>query len=73
MVPDEYMCSNADAPTFSPRHGSTVIAKPHEEEQAFDEFLDYVMTQELGQDSQSAEVRYAQTRKLALAVTCAMR
>ncbi|KAG9258313.1 putative pla2g4b [Emericellopsis atlantica] len=53
---------NADAPTFSPRHDSTVIAKPHEEEQAFDEFLDYVTTQELGQGSQSAEVRYAQTQ-----------
>lgn len=54
---------NADAPTFSPAHDKTVIAKPHEEEQSFDEFLDYVIRQELdpafpGQ----AEVRYAQTR-----------
>ncbi|CAI6100475.1 unnamed protein product [Clonostachys chloroleuca] len=54
---------NADAPTFSPAHNATVISKPHEEEQPFDEFLDYVIRQETVKTfSPEAEVRYAQTQ-----------
>ncbi|KAJ3498795.1 hypothetical protein NLG97_g854 [Lecanicillium saksenae] len=54
---------NADAPTMSPAHNSTLFAKPHEESQPFAEFLDYIVRQE--QDpgfDQDAEVRYAQTQ-----------
>lgn len=54
---------NADAPTFSPAHGKAVVAKPLEEEQPFDEFLDYVIQQETDPAFPTgAEVRYAQTR-----------
>lgn len=55
---------NADAPTFSPRHDKTIVAKPHEEEQLFGDFLDYVISQETDPTFPSeAEVRYAQTRQ----------
>lgn len=55
---------NADAPTFSPAHGETIIAKPCEEEQPFDEFLSYVICQETDTTfPKEAEVRYAQTRE----------
>ncbi|PKS10773.1 hypothetical protein jhhlp_002530 [Lomentospora prolificans] len=40
--------------------GSLVFAKPHEEEQDFEEFLDYVINQEKDPSSQG-EIRYAQT------------
>ncbi|KAJ6787551.1 hypothetical protein PWT90_00634 [Aphanocladium album] len=54
---------NADAPTVSAAHNSLLFAKPHEESQPFEEFLNYIIGQEhdagFGQD---AEVRYAQTR-----------
>ncbi|KAF3811367.1 JmjC domain-containing protein 7 [Colletotrichum gloeosporioides] len=50
---------NADAPTF--HDGGVVFAKPHEEHQDFEEFLNYVIGQERSKDTTS-EVRYAQTR-----------
>jgi hypothetical protein len=57
-------CGNADAPTFSSHHETTVISKPHEEDQPFHEFLNYVIEQETKPDfDKNSEVRYAQTRK----------
>jgi jumonji domain-containing protein 7 len=62
---------NADAPTPD-SEGRVVFAKPHEEDQEFDEFLQYVMRQEKTPVSSfdsrqevgnGGEVRYAQTRK----------
>ncbi|KAK4034885.1 cupin-like domain-containing protein [Parachaetomium inaequale] len=63
---------NADAPTpyTSPQDGTTtlVFAKPHEEDQPFSTFLDYLTTQEhTPPDSESSpskpkEIRYAQTQ-----------
>ncbi|KAJ4145705.1 hypothetical protein LMH87_004544 [Akanthomyces muscarius] len=54
---------NADAPTMSPTHESLLFAKPHEEYQLFEEFLDYIIGQETDPDfPQDAEVRYAQTQ-----------
>ncbi|KAM3525527.1 hypothetical protein MY4038_007242 [Beauveria bassiana] len=54
---------NADAPTLSSAHDAPLFAKPHEESQPFEEFLDYIISQETDPDfSQSAEVRYAQTQ-----------
>ncbi|KAK2742148.1 phospholipase a2 [Colletotrichum kahawae] len=50
---------NADAPT--PHDGGVVFAKPHEEPQDFEEFLNYVIDQERSKDTAS-EVRYAQTQ-----------
>ncbi|KAL2879455.1 hypothetical protein SGCOL_005320 [Colletotrichum sp. CLE4] len=50
---------NADAPTE--HEGNVVFAKPHEEDQDFEEFLNYVINQEKSKDSAS-EVRYAQTQ-----------
>ncbi|KAI1738513.1 phospholipase A2 [Xylaria scruposa] len=59
---------NADAPTPD-GEGHTVFAKPHEEDQEFNEFLDYVIQQEKSSPSDSDqqagkrdEVRYAQTQ-----------
>ncbi|KAK0615982.1 putative phospholipase [Bombardia bombarda] len=55
---------NADAPTHHPEYGALVFAKPWEEDQPFDEFLNYVIQQEkdnLPLESTS-EVRYAQTQ-----------
>lgn len=59
---------NADAPTPD-GEGRVVFAKPHEEDQEFGEFLDYVIRQEKGGSLDSGrgpwegdEVRYAQTR-----------
>lgn len=60
---------NADAPT-SDGQGHIVFAKPHEEDQEFGEFLDYVIRQEKSSSLDSErgprdgdEVRYAQTRE----------
>ncbi|TFB05519.1 JmjC domain-containing protein 7 [Trichoderma ghanense] len=54
---------NADAPTFSPQHNATVIAKPHEETQQFDNFLTYIIQQETDPAfPPDSEVRYAQTQ-----------
>ncbi|EXF74588.1 phospholipase A2 [Colletotrichum fioriniae PJ7] len=50
---------NADAPTD--HEGNVVFAKPHEEDQDFEEFLNYVINQEKSKDTAS-EVRYAQTQ-----------
>lgn len=48
---------------MSPNHESLLFAKPHEEPQLFEEFLDYVIGQEADSEfPQDAEVRYAQTR-----------
>ncbi|EFY97607.1 Transcription factor jumonji/aspartyl beta-hydroxylase [Metarhizium robertsii ARSEF 23] len=56
--------SNADAPTYSPKDGVTVLAKPHEESQMFDDFLTYLMQQETDKTfPEDSEVRYAQTRQ----------
>ncbi|KAI1822883.1 phospholipase A2 [Xylaria intraflava] len=59
---------NADAPTPD-GEGRIVFAKPHEEDQEFGEFLDYVMRQEKTSSLESeqglgkgGEVRYAQTQ-----------
>ncbi|KAI0201247.1 phospholipase A2 [Astrocystis sublimbata] len=59
---------NADAPTPDDE-GRIVFAKPHEEDQDFGDFLDYVMRQEQTSSSNSerqtgkgGEVRYAQTQ-----------
>ncbi|KAG5925995.1 hypothetical protein E4U42_003753 [Claviceps africana] len=54
---------NADAPTFSPEHGETVLSKPHEESQPFGAFLSYLIRQEKSADGpETTEVRYAQTQ-----------
>lgn len=55
---------NADSPTTR-EDGSVVFAKPHQEDQPFPEFLDYVIRQETDPESLApdSEVRYAQTRK----------
>ncbi|KAL1842699.1 hypothetical protein VTJ49DRAFT_4478 [Mycothermus thermophilus] len=58
---------NADAPTpYTHSDGTTslVFAKPHEEEQPFSVFLDYLINQEKQQQQQDtpSEVRYAQTQ-----------
>ncbi|KAK2009407.1 phospholipase A2 [Colletotrichum eremochloae] len=50
---------NADAPTE--HDGDIVFAKPHEEDQDFEEFINYVINQERSRDTAS-EVRYAQTQ-----------
>lgn len=56
--------SNADSPTVSPKDGSTVFVKPHEEDQSFEQFLEYIVQQESDPDfPANAEVRYAQTRE----------
>ncbi|KAF2998405.1 hypothetical protein E8E14_004470 [Neopestalotiopsis sp. 37M] len=52
---------NADAPTLD-ADGNTVFAKPHEEDQPFEEFLDYLTKQELESPNDPVEVRYAQTQ-----------
>jgi jumonji domain-containing protein 7 len=58
---------NADSPTPSPHDGTTIFAKPHEEDQPFDEFLSYVIRQETDPAfPPESEVRYAQTRQPAL-------
>ncbi|SPO00674.1 related to phospholipase [Cephalotrichum gorgonifer] len=51
---------NADAPTRT-ADGDLVLAKPHEEERDFEEFLDYVISQEKNPSSKG-EIRYAQTQ-----------
>lgn len=56
----EGVVRNADAPTRT-ADGERVFAKPHEEEQDFEEFLDYVIAQEKNPSS-TGEIRYAQTR-----------
>lgn len=54
---------NADAPTVHPGHDSLVFAKPHYEDQPFDQFLEYVVRHETDPDfPPDAEVRYAQTQ-----------
>ncbi|KAL7797433.1 peptidase family C78 domain-containing protein [Trichoderma ceciliae] len=54
---------NADAPTFSPQHKATVIAKPHEEIQQFNDFFAYITQQETDPEFPiDSEVRYAQTQ-----------
>ncbi|KAF5126140.1 JmjC domain-containing protein 7 [Metarhizium anisopliae] len=54
---------NADAPTYSPKDGVTVLAKPHEESQMFDDFLTYLTQQEMDKTfPEDSEVRYAQTQ-----------
>lgn len=56
--------SNADMPTVPPDEESLVFAKPHYEDQPFEELLEYVARQETDPDFPAdAEVRYAQTRK----------
>lgn len=56
--------SNADAPTRFPPEQNLVFAKPHEESQSFEEFLNFIIAQEIDPNfSTDAEVRYAQTRK----------
>lgn len=52
---------NADAPTLD-ADGNTVFAKPYEEDQPFEEFIDYLTKQELDSSTDPGEVRYAQTQ-----------
>ncbi|KAI9733204.1 MAG: hypothetical protein M1818_007322 [Claussenomyces sp. TS43310] len=52
---------NADSPTAR-ADGTVLFVKPWEENEPFDDFLRFVMTQELG-DRRAGEVRYAQTRE----------
>ncbi|KAK8110432.1 uncharacterized protein PG998_006889 [Apiospora kogelbergensis] len=52
---------NADAPTLDKR-GNTVFAKPHEEDQSFPEFIEYLTKQETDPNFQGSEIRYAQTQ-----------
>lgn len=52
--------SLADAPT--PHGSDLVFAQPHYEDQRFEEFLDYLIKQELDSSHAGSEVRYAQTR-----------
>jgi hypothetical protein len=56
--------SNADMPTVPPGEESLVFAKPHYEDQPFEELLEYVARQGTDPDfPPDAEVRYAQTRE----------
>lgn len=50
---------NADAPTAMEGENEPVFAKPHEEDQPFEKFLEYLTTQE---KEGHGEVRYAQTQ-----------
>ncbi|KAH6649145.1 putative phospholipase [Truncatella angustata] len=53
---------NADAPTLDAQ-GNLIFAKPHEEDQTFEEFIDYLTEQEDDPScSDTLEVRYAQTQ-----------
>ncbi|ORY71850.1 putative phospholipase [Pseudomassariella vexata] len=52
---------NADASTTN-EQGHTVFAKPQEEDQPFEEFLEYLTSQELAPTAEHTEVRYAQTQ-----------
>ncbi|OAA52073.1 Transcription factor jumonji/aspartyl beta-hydroxylase [Metarhizium rileyi] len=53
---------NADAPTFSPKDGVTVLSKPLEESEMFSDFLTYITQQEQDETfPRDSEVRYAQT------------
>ncbi|KAI1076071.1 phospholipase A2 [Whalleya microplaca] len=52
---------NADAPTVD-EEGNLVFAKPHEEDQLFEDFLEYVSRQENDPSFEGSEVRYAQTQ-----------
>jgi jumonji domain-containing protein 7 len=57
------LLSNADSPTFCSEHDTTVFAKPHQEDQLFEDFLKYVVEQENDPAFPAdSEVRYAQTR-----------
>ncbi|KAI5461073.1 putative phospholipase [Mariannaea sp. PMI_226] len=54
---------NADAPTAHPDYKTPVFAKPHYEDQPFNEFLEYVVLHETDPDfPPNSEVRYAQTQ-----------
>ncbi|KAI1503548.1 phospholipase A2 [Biscogniauxia marginata] len=58
---------NADAPTpYDAQSGgegeSLLFAKPHEEDQGFEDFLNYVIQQEKDEKGAEGEVRYAQTQ-----------
>ncbi|KAI1864592.1 uncharacterized protein JN550_008879 [Neoarthrinium moseri] len=57
---------NADAPTVhsdgAHAGGEHVFAKPHEEDQPFENFIDYLTNQELDPSFSGSEVRYAQTQ-----------
>ncbi|EXM35710.1 hypothetical protein FOTG_00132 [Fusarium oxysporum f. sp. vasinfectum 25433] len=54
---------NADMPTVPPGEESLVFAKPHYEDQPFEELLEYVARQDTDPDfPPDAEVRYAQTQ-----------
>jgi len=53
---------NADSPTRI-KDGEVVFVKPWEEQQSFEEFIDFVTEQEKSGLEEVEEVRYAQTRK----------
>lgn len=58
------LSSKADSPMLTSVHDTPILAKPHEESQLFNEFLEYVVQQETDPGfPEDAEVRYAQTRK----------
>ena len=52
---------NADSPTTN-ETGELLFVKPWEEQQPFEEFVDFVAYQELRGKKDRREVRYAQTR-----------
>ena len=55
-------CSNADSAVKSATDNITYFTKPYEVEESFEEFLNYIRTQEKQWVTKSV-VRYAQTRK----------
>ncbi|KAG9236579.1 cupin-like domain-containing protein [Amylocarpus encephaloides] len=52
---------NADSPARGP-NGDLLFVKPHEEEQDFTTFLDFIITQEKNGRLPNQEIRYAQTQ-----------
>jgi hypothetical protein len=58
---DGHGISNADSPTRD-ENGEVLFIKPWEEQQPFEEFVDFVSQQELCREKDVKEVRYAQTR-----------
>ena len=53
---------NADSPTWD-KDGELLFVKPWEEQQPFDDFVDFIAKQELSGSQKVEEVRYAQTRE----------
>jgi peptidyl-lysine (3S)-dioxygenase / protease len=54
-------CRNADSPILD-ENGNLLFIKPHEEDQDFEDFLDFVIRQEKEGRKDGEEIRYAQTQ-----------